>query len=267
MAYCYFHGGIIDEKEASLSIHTMGVHRGFGVFDFFRMRNGEYCFIDDHLARFEKSQQFMQLSEMISKDEIREALDMLKDWNGYKDAGFKLILLGDGSESDVALKPLFYITQVDLSGHKPPPLASVILHDYQREYPHIKTINYFTSNLLHRKRVSAGAIDVIYHHEGIVSEASRSNVFIVKDGQIFTPKSGILEGVTRKHVMMLAQHFTQVEQTNISLEDFRNADEIFITSTLKEVLPIVEVEGRKIGDGREGTITRKIQRSFFELFY
>lgn len=262
MAYCYFNGGVVDEQEVGLSIHNLGVHRGFGVFDFFRMRDGKYSFIQDHLDRFENSQKFIELSHIIKQDEIREAVDTLRDWNGYKDAGFKLMLLADGKESDSELSPLFFILHSDLTNHQPAPYASVILHEYVREYPKIKTISYFTSNLLHRRKTKTGAIDVIYHKDNQISEASRSNVFIIRDGVFKTPAEHILKGITRKQVLKVASEVGKVEITNVSVDDFITADEVFICSTLKEICPIVEIEGSPVGSGKVGPLSRKVSQLF-----
>lgn len=262
MAYCYFNGGIVDEKEVGISIHNLGVHRGFGVFDFFRMRNGRYSFLQEHLDRFEQSQRFMELSHIIEQDEIREAVDTLKDWNGFTDAGFRLMLLADGKDLDPKLSPLFFILQSDLSSYQPPPYASVILHEYMREYPKIKTINYFTSNLLHRKIMKAGAIDVIYHKDNLVNEASRSNVFIIKDGVFKTPAANILEGITRKQALEIISQIGSVEVTDVTVDDFLTADEIFICSTLKEICPIVEVDGSPVGSGKVGPLSARIGQLF-----
>ncbi len=262
--YCYFQGSVVEESKASLALGGLGTLRGFGVFDFFRMRNGKFCFLQDHLDRFEKSQKFMGLSEMISQDEIRDALDTLKDWNKLPNSGFKLVLLGDGSESDAKLSPLFYILNNDLSSHKAPGYASVILHKYLREYPLIKSTNYFTSNLLHRKRIMAGAVDVLYHSNDVVTEASRSNVFIVKEGQLITPSKNILAGITRKHLLELAPDILPTVEADIQVDDLLTADEVFISSTLKEVCPIVEVDGKSIGSGKVGPVSRRLTTLFQE---
>ena len=264
MAYCYFQGSVEEESAISFPIQNLGVSRGFGVFDFFRMRKGKYCFLQDHLDRFEGSQKFMDLSELISQDEIKEAMDTLTEWNGYQDASFKLMLFGDGKETDDALSPMFYIIHSDMSKYEPTPYASVILHEYVREYAEIKTVNYFTSNLLHRKRVKAGAIDTIYHKNNQVSEASRSNVFVIKDGVLRTPKEYILKGVTRKNVLQVAPKVIKTEVGNVTVDELKNADEVFLTGTLKEVCPIVEVDGKPIGNGKVGAYTRKINQLFQE---
>ncbi|MEM6737435.1 MAG: aminotransferase class IV [Bacteroidota bacterium] len=264
MGYCYFQGSVVKESEVSFPIHNLGITRGFGVFDFFRMRKGNYCFLQDHLDRFERSQKFMQLSAIISQDEIRGAIDALSERNKYKDAGFKLFLFGDGKETDEKLSPLFYITHTNLNNHTSETYARVILHEYTREYAEIKSVNYFTSNILHYKRVKAGAIDIIYHKDNQISEASRSNVFIVKDGILSTPKDHILEGITRKSVLQFAPQVIETRIGPISIQDFRHADEVFICSTLKEICPIVEVDGALIGKGKVGPITRKINQLFQE---
>ncbi len=264
MAYCYFQGSVEEEAEIRFPIQNLGITRGFGVFDLFRMRNGKYSFLQDHLDRFEKSQQFMELSEIISQDEIKDALDTLDKWNGFKDASFKLILFGDGMETDEVLSPLFYIIHKDMSHYEPIPYASVILHEYVREYSEIKTVNYFTSNLLHRKRIKSGAIDSIYYKNNQISEASRSNVFVVKDGILRTPKEHILKGITRKHILQVAPQILEIREEDISIDELKNADEDFISSSLKEVCPIVEVDGKPIGRGKVGSYTRKLNQLFQE---
>ncbi|MEM0938850.1 MAG: aminotransferase class IV [Bacteroidota bacterium] len=264
MAYCYFQGNVVKESEVSFPIDNLGITRGFGVFDFFRMRKGNYCFLQDHLDRFERSQKFIQLSATISQDEIREAINTLTARNKYKDAGFKLFLFGDGKETDKELSTLFYITHMNLSNYTSVPYAGVILHEYVREYAEIKSVNYFTSNLLHYKRMKAGAIDVVYYKNNEISEASRSNIFIVKDGILSTPKDHILEGVTRKSVLQFAPQVIETRIGPISVQDLKQADEAFICSTLKEICPVVEIDEEPIGNGKVGPITQKIIRLFQE---
>lgn len=263
MAYCYFDGALVEESKASLSIHNLGVLRGFGIFDLFRGRNGKPVFMEDHLDRFERSQKVMGLDHMISKDEIRDAILGLQEWNNYSESTFRLMLLGDGAESEQALKPLFYIVNADISLHSNPQSAGVIMHEYLREYPEIKSINYFTSNRLHRQKMKHSAIDVIYHHNNEISEASRSNVYIVKDGVIRTPKDNILEGITRKQLLKHCD-VANIEVGKVSLEDFLSADEIFISSTLKEIMPIVHLDGKNVGNGQIGPLTKKVNSWFLD---
>jgi len=264
MRYCYFDGALVEEEKASLSIHNLGVQRGFGIFDLFRGRNGKPVFMDDHLERFDRSQRYLGLSRLISKEEIKDAIEGLQQWNIYRESTFRLMLLGDGTESHPVLKPLFYIVNTDISEQRNPDSAYVILHEHLREYPSVKSINYFTSNYLHRKKMEADAIDVVYHFNNQVTEASRSNIFVIKDGEMFTPSDNILAGVTRKHILKFSNDILPTQVTDVSLEMLKNADEVFLSSTLKEVMPVVKIDGIKVGDGRVGAFTKKIQESFLD---
>lgn len=264
MPYCYFDGALLEESKAHISIHNLGLQRGFGIFDLFRGRNGKPVFMEDHLDRFDRSQAFLGLDRIISKEEIRDAVTGLQEWNDFQESAFRLMLLGDGSEAEARLKPLFYITNSDLSAHSSPESAGVILHEYLREYPKIKSINYLTSNHLHRKKMEASAIDVIYHSNGLITEASRSNVFIVKDGVMKTPGENILEGITRKQVLGFCENIAPCLVGDVTVDEFMEADEIFISSTLKEILPIVSINGNRIGDGRTGAITYQIREHFLD---
>ena len=265
MAYCYFDGALIEEERASISIHNIGLQRGFGVFDLFRVRNGKPSFMEDHLDRFDRSQKVLGLNQLILKDEIRDAVQGLLEWNGLKDSTFKLMLLGDGNESENELKPLFYIINTDISHYTLPKSAAVIMHEYQRELPEIKSVNYMTSNILHQRKMKKGAIDVVYYSNRKMTEASRSNLFVVRNGVLLTPFNNILAGVTRKQILKFGDEVLPTEEGNISVDQFLSSDEIFITSTLKEIMPIVEVDGQKIGDGKIGPWTKKIQERFNDL--
>lgn len=265
MAYCYFDGALLEESGVSVSMHNLGLQRGFGIFDLFRSENGEPVFMEDHLNRFMKSQDFMDLGVRIAKEEIREAVQGLQEWNGYASSTFRLTLLADGNELDEVLRPLFYIINTHMSAHANPEECSVITHEYVREYPEIKNTNYFTSALLHRRKKKSGAIDVLYHKDGLISEASRSNVFMVKDGVMKTPKKNILKGVTRKQILSFAPDVLPTETTSISLDEFKAADEAFLCSTLKEIIPITAVDGSRIGGGNVGPVTRKMQKRFADL--
>lgn len=262
--YCYFKGKCMPEAEASLPLDNLGTVRGFGIFDFFRMRNGRFSFLEDHLRRFDHSQKFLGLSRQVEQNEIKKALKELCQLNEYTEAGFKLVLLGDGMESDATFSPLFYILHTDLAHYKAPTSAKVILHEYQREDAHVKSTNYFTSLLLHKKKKIFDAIDVIYHSQGYVSEASRGNVFVVKDGVVYTPDEHILAGITRKYVLLWGQEVADFRQQKVHPGDLLSADEVFLSSTLKEVCPVVSVEGKPINGGEIGPITKQISRLFQE---
>lgn len=261
MAFCYFDGEYLDESEASISIHNLGVHRAFGIFDFFRARNKKPTFIEDYLDRFDRSQKFLNLSRLIEQGEVIEVIDQLQVKNGFENSSYKMILLGEGTDEDSVLNPLFFIIHApyeDLGLVE----GSLIMEPYVRENPLIKNLNYFTSYQVHQRKHKANAVDVLYHDQGIISEASRSNIFMIKDGVLFTPEKNILHGVTRKNILTMSQELMEVKITDIQVDDLLTADEVFLSSTLKEIMPIVKIEDRVIGNGKAGEQTLKLRSEF-----
>ena len=264
MAVCYFKGEYIDEVDASLSIHSIGAQRGFGVFDFLRFRDRKPTFLSDHLDRFNRSQKFLNLSHEIADDEIIAAVSELQKRNDYSHSSFKLILFGDGAESQNVLDPLFYIVNAPLAPDLASKESNLISFEYLREYPEIKSVNYMTSNMVHQRKKEADAVDVLYHKDGLITEASRSNIFIIRDHVLLTPDRNMLEGITRKHVLKVAAEVMKTELTKLSMADVLSADEVFITGTLKEVMPIVKLDGSSVGGGKKGPWTEKLQGLFTE---
>ena len=264
MAICYFKGEYIDEAAASLSIHLLGAQRGFGIFDFLRSRDRKPTFLNDHIERFNRSQKFLNLSQEIPTDEILEAVSQLQKRNGHSHSSFKLMLFGDGDESQNVLDPFFYIVNAPLAPDLASKESNLISFEYLREYPKIKSVNYITSNVLHNKKKEAKAVDVLYQKDGVITETSRSNVFIIRDDILFTPDKNMLEGITRKHVLKVAAVVMKTELKQLSIADVLSADEVFITSTLKEIMPIVNLDGSSVGNGEKGSWTEKLQGLFTE---
>lgn len=265
MSYAYLNGQIVEESKASVPVTNFGLLRGLGIFDLFRARNGKPTFLEDYLNRFANSQKFLNLNRAITADEVREAVDELQKKNAFAESTFKLVLTGQGEDTDLQFEPHFFILNTQLpDGLKSAP-SSVITYEYLREYPEIKTLNYLTGYSLQQRRINARAADVLYHKDGFITETSRSNVFIIKDGTIATPNKNILQGITRKNLLQLIQEEYTLEIRPVELSEIQDANEFFICSTIKEVMPIVKIDNQEIGNGKAGKITQEIQRKFQEL--
>jgi branched-chain amino acid aminotransferase len=137
--------------------------------------------------------------------------------------------------------------------------------DYIRESPEIKTLNYIIpiKNLPQMKAI--GADDYLYHHQGLVTELSRSNIFIVKNQTIITPNSGVLYGVTRKNVLLLAKNKYQVEERAVTLQEVLEADEVFTTGSTKKITFISKIDQTVINHGQIGEITKSLLQDFQSL--
>ena len=257
----YLNGEFVTEEKAVLPVTQTGIQRAYGIFDLFRSVNGVPRFLDDYLDRFERSQKFLNLNRLIEREEIKTAVSELQERNQFKHGTFKIVLLGDGAdEPGVHYEPHLSIINSEIFPERKPTALEVITHEYVREHPEIKSLNYFTSYSLHRKRIAMNAGEVVYHKDGEISEASRCNVFAIKDGTLLTPNKNILQGITRKHVLQIAREIMPVEEGMLSLETFMNADELFATSTIKDVMPIAKVNEHSI-KARSGYVKR-LQRAF-----
>ena len=134
--------------------------------------------------------------------------------------------------------------------------------------PQVKSLNYLNNILAKIEAIDAGTSEAImYNHEGYVAEASGDNIFIVRDGILYTPpvQSGSLEGITRAIVIQLAEEENiEVVEKNITRYDLYISDEFFLTGTAAEVIGVVDIDGRIIGDGKPGPVTKLLRKKFFE---
>ncbi len=258
----YINGDYVERSRASLSIENIGLQRSFGIFDLFRTRNRIPTFLPDYLNRFDNSQRFLGLSEIVSKDKIQHIIQELKDRNSFQHSTFKMLLLGDGFDTDPEFIPHLSVINLPLNLAANPNSIDLITHEYVRENASIKSLNYSVSFSLQRQKIAAGASEILFHADGILSECSRCNVFLVRDGHIATPSRNILEGITRKHVMSVASGLYQLEVRDVTIHELWEADEIFVTSTTKAIMPVTKIDGKSIGGGQIGVITKKLQGEF-----
>jgi len=144
--------------------------------------------------------------------------------------------------------------------------VSLLLLEYQRYMPAVKSTFYLPSIAMIPELKKRGAVEVLYHHKGFVYETTRANFFMVKNHKLVTPSNGILPGIIRKHVLQVAAGILPVEERSIRLEELWDCDEVFITGTSKHVAPVLEVDGKMIGDGKPGKVTLEISEAFEQYF-
>jgi len=133
----------------------------------------------------------------------------------------------------------------------------LITHEYQRQLPHVKTIDYLQAIYLQSYIKEQGADDVLYHSNDEITECPRSNFFVVtKDDVIITPAKNILAGITRKRILALKQF--NVQERAIALKDLDAIKEAFVSSTTKVVMPVLSIDGKQVNDGLPGKITAQI---------
>jgi D-alanine transaminase/branched-chain amino acid aminotransferase len=269
--YVWVNDSLIPADDAQVNISDLTVQRGYGIFDFFKTIDGQAVFLEDHLDRFFRSAVFMRLDIKMSRDEVSNRINQLIKKNNLSDSGIKIILTGGFSPDGFNIAaPNLIITQQSFQIPRimPEHGVSVITHEYQRQFANAKTLDYLQAIWLQPVLKEKKVDDVLYHSKGLIRECPRANFFIVtKDDQVLTPESDMLKGVSRKQVLEISAGIYHTEARDVTLDELRNAKEAFITSTTKNVLPVVQVDGKILGDGRPGAVTRALAEKYNGMIY
>jgi branched-chain amino acid aminotransferase len=257
-------GKIARLKSLHLPLNDLGVLRAYGIFDYLRTMHGVPVALDAHIARFQRSAKKIGLTIPVSKKELEHITHTLIKKNKFKETSIKFVLTGGASDDGVTLgkSPSFYI----LAGEAKNPPESYYTkgvhletHEYQRLLPDIKTINYIVSVQRQKELKKRGILELLYVHKGKVLECSSSNIFIVKGKKVSTPKDDVLTGTTKEHIKQLARQKYVVAERDIRVAELWSADEVFLTASNKSVMPVVTIDGRKIGTGKVGPIAKELR--------
>ena len=268
--YCYLNGKITPINKAFIHVTDIGFLRGYGVTDFLRTYNGRSFLLREHYDRLKNSAKILDLKLSMSFKKFDEIISNLIKKNGFKESIIKIILTGGNSKDGMSFNSSTFCILVDElkikpdSNHKKG--GSIITLDYKRVYPEAKTTNYISAvkiynSVLKKKNLS----EILYIIDGNVLEGSRSNFFLFKKDKLVTAKDGILKGETRNTTLKLAKKMFIVEERVVTQKDLKEATEAFMTGTVKEILPIVKIDGKKIGDGKVGKNTKQLMQIFSDF--
>jgi len=273
-------GKLVDEKDAKISVFDHGLLYGDGVFEGIRVYNSRVFELDAHIRRLYDSAKAIRLEIPMSRSELISAVEKTVEANGVIDGYIRLLVtrgvgtLGlnpficeDSRLIIIADNIQLYPEELYEKGMKVISATTVRNHPLAIP-PQVKSMNYLNNILAKIEALDNDVPEAImYNHEGYVAEATGDNVFIVRDGVIYTPpaEAGSLEGITRGIVIELAkeENFEVVEK-NLTRFDLYVCDEFFLTGTAAEVIGIVEIDGRVIGDGKPGPITKLLRKKFFK---
>ena len=277
----YIDGEFLPRAEAKISVFDHGVLYGDGVFEGIRCYNGYVFKLDEHLERLYDSAKSLMLQIPIPieamKQNVLETLRRNQLYEGY----IRLIVtrgIGDlGLDPDKCSHPSVIIIADKIKLYPQNFYENgleVVTVSVRRNYseainPRIKSLNYLNNILAKIEAKQSGAVEALMlNNDGYVVECSGDNIFWVKNEVIVTPPShiGILEGVTRNSVVALAREAGfQVEERVFTRHDLYIADECFLTGTAAEVIPVVKLDQRVIGDGSPGKVTEKLIAAFRHL--
>jgi branched-chain amino acid aminotransferase len=274
----YVDGKMVPKEEAVVSVFDHGFLYGDGVFEGIRVYEGNVFRLREHIDRLYESANTIALEIPMTRDQMIATTLETVAVNGRKDAYIRLVVsrgAGDlGIDPAKCRRPTVVIIADTISLY-PQELydngatlvtASVRRIPMESLDPRIKSLNYLNNILAKIEAKRAGALEAIMlNHHGLVAECTADNLFMVKQGTLKTPDlmQGALGGITRAAVLDLARKAKiPSAETVLALHDLYNADECFLTGTGAEIVPVIMIDGRRIGDGKPGSITKKLLADF-----
>ena len=245
------------EEDAKISVSDLSIQRGFGIFDFLKTINNKPVFIEDYFNRFYNSAKEMNIDVDFDREQLRNGIHQLMASNNIPNSGIKMILTGGFSEDGYKMaKPNLIIVQTPLliSDKLPEKGLALVSYNHQRQIPHVKTIDYLQAIRLQKFVKENNADDLLYHNNNVVRECPRANFFIVTENEIITPENQILSGITRKKILTLNIPFYSFVLRDFTLEEVYNAKEAFVSSSTKNAYPVIKVDGKQIGNGKNEVV-------------
>lgn len=267
----FLNGQLVSEDDLQISPRDLGYSRGYAVFEFMLAHKGRPFMLDKHLDRLFTSCRSIALSVPWSKEQISEWVLKTLDANKSKEEKvIRIIISGGPSETLAPASTPTIVMIVDPRfGGLPEEYEKgvhVLLSEFQRYEPQAKTNNYIEA-VRQISSAPKNIHEVIYHSEDMVREGTRCNVFALVNGILFTPKTGILEGITRSVILEELQLSVPVEARDFTVKELLESPELFITATSKEVMPVTKLNNQLVGDGSVGPVTKEVMskfRAFFE---
>ncbi len=270
-AWWYIGEQWVRPDKATISINDIAVLRGYSVFESLRTYDRRPFHLDQHLVRLYRSAKLIEMEIPWTNEQIAEVVREIIARNTYRHAAIRLLVTGGESDDGIlpSGKPLLAVLITPLGERDMERFAKgckLITTKLQRISPEAKTANYIAAVRALKEAVRRDAADALFVNEREnVLEATRSNFFIFRGDILVTPRRGILIGITRNVVLELARSSFAVEERPILLEELALADEAFITSSSKEITPVVQIDDLIIGNGKPGPRTYQLEQRFIEM--
>ena len=266
--YVILNGKLIEEDKANISVFNKAIFFDFGVYDSMKVVKKKLFFLDFHVDRLLQSAKILKLKHRFSKKEISEWIKLLIEKNDLENAMLRFLLLGAGGKDE---EPKLFIFSVGLKFYHKRDYKKgikVITYNGERRVPQAKSKDLLINFLALREAMDKAAKDaLLVDADDFVREGTRTNFFAIKDSVLYTaPLSDVLEGVTRKIVVMVAkENNIKLIEKKIKLKELKEYDEFFITSTSMNILPITQIDDYVIEEG-VGPITKFLIKAFKEYY-
>jgi branched-chain amino acid aminotransferase len=281
MSKVYVSGKLVDKEQATVSVFDHGFLYGDGVFEGIRVYGGKVFLLAEHIERLYESARAIRLEIPMSQADLTAAVNSTVAANGLSEGYVRLVVSRGagtlGLDPRRTADPQIIIIADTISLYPPEMYQQglkLITASTMRNHPQalssrIKSLNYLNNILAKIEGTDADCVEALMlNHKGEVAECTGDNIFIVHKGILKTPPTdaGILEGITRNAVIRLAREAKiPVAETTLLRHDIYVADECFLTGTAAEVIPVTSLDGRSIGPGKPGPITKDLLERFKKL--
>lgn len=277
--YCYVNGKLVSEKSAKVSVLDRGLLLGEGIFETMRAYSGQVFGISRHLRRLQRGAEALGL-RLPSASELRSATSELLKANKLESARVRMTITSGPGGPGIITPPDIEPTVVILAHPLELPNERIYRHGIRgvilpiRKFASaplvgIKSISYGENLAGRRMAADAGGDEGIFlNHLGDLCEGTASNVFLYRYGELLTPdlESGCLPGITREVVLEVALgEGLKVRETAVSPIDLAQAEEAFLTSSTRELMPLVEIDGLPIGSGTPGPVTARLHKAYRDV--
>jgi branched-chain amino acid aminotransferase len=265
----YFVGDkYVNKENAFIHVNDIGLLRGYAVFDYLKTYFGKPFHLSDHLERLQNSAQYIGLSIPYSNEEIKKICYELLSKNNFPESNIRIVVTGGvGTDSKtkgnselivtceprIVMNPEFYTKGIKIK-----------TVEGSREIFLSKTCNYIRAIDYLDEYRKLGYSEVLYVLFKKVLECTSSNVFLIKYDTIITPDTGVLMGITRKVIFEICSKFMNIELREVELGELLNADEVFISSTEREIMPVIMIDDKEVSGGKVGEKTKRIHKEFID---
>jgi len=266
----FLNNRLVEEKDFLISPRDLGFARGYAVFDFFITYPDRRPFmLEKHIERLFSSAMLINLAVRWSKEEIMQRVHETIEANGKGEKMIKVIVSGGVSNSLLPQGNPTLIVLCDPLTTFPEEFytkgVGMMLVPFVRYLPGAKTTNYIEGVRQVQRGQAKRAVEPIYYNDAQVFEGASCNVFAMIDGALVTPKSNILPGITREVILNSLKLSLPIEERDFTKKELLVASEVFITSSNREVMPVVRLDDAQVGDGKVGNITMETMRQFKDL--
>ncbi len=269
MSIVYLNGAFLPEEQAFVSVFDRGFMLGDGVYEVIPVYGGRLFRLAEHLQRLDHSFAGIRLANPLSHAAWQALLTELVERNGGGNQSVYLQVTRGVAKREFAfpknVRPTVFAMATPIpevpTEHAEAGFEAITVEDIRWRYCNIKAITLLPNVLMHQQAIDQGTLEAILIRDGEVTEGAASNVFIVHDGEIATPPKGpyLLPGVTRDLVLELAdRNGLPWREQVISEASLHRAQEIWLTSSTREVVPVTRLNGEPVGDGRPGPVWRRV---------